>query len=94
MDTGNYFTSPSYKPPYGITFPGKPSGRFSDGRVLTDYVGNYPLSLSLDLKLKNHLNNESMHSLIFISTRKKSLYIGKGSSKKKIGKGPCFWKLF
>jgi hypothetical protein len=44
-DTGNFVDSPSYKPPYGITFPGKPAGRFSDGRVLTDYIGNYLLSL-------------------------------------------------
>ncbi|PNX79552.1 GDSL esterase/lipase [Trifolium pratense] len=40
VDTGNFLDSPSYKAPYGITFPGKPAGRFSDGRVLTDYIGN------------------------------------------------------
>jgi hypothetical protein len=39
VDTGNFLNSPSYKLPYGITFPGKPAGRFSDGRVLTDYIG-------------------------------------------------------
>ena len=41
-DTGNVQKSvgSSWKEPYGITFPGKPAGRFSDGRVLTDYVGN------------------------------------------------------
>ncbi|KAF8403254.1 hypothetical protein HHK36_011355 [Tetracentron sinense] len=40
-DTGNNKKSlaSSWKLPYGITFPGKPAGRFSDGRVLTDYVG-------------------------------------------------------
>ncbi|KAI5399633.1 GDSL esterase/lipase At5g03610 isoform X2 [Lathyrus oleraceus] len=38
VDTGNFLNSPSYKPPYGITFPHQPSGRFSDGRVLTDYI--------------------------------------------------------
>ncbi|KAK1572576.1 hypothetical protein Q3G72_034820 [Acer saccharum] len=36
---GNFF--PSWKEPYGISFPGKPSGRFSDGLVLTDYVASY-----------------------------------------------------
>ncbi|KAK4768850.1 hypothetical protein SAY86_027000 [Trapa natans] len=38
-DTGNIgkAESNSWKVPYGITFPGKPSGRFSSGRVLTDY---------------------------------------------------------
>lgn len=40
-DTGNIKSSlvPSRNEPYGVTFPGKPSGRFSDGRVLTDYIG-------------------------------------------------------
>ena len=41
-DTGNIrkSLSSSWKQPYGLTFPGKPAGRFSDGRVLTDYIGN------------------------------------------------------
>jgi hypothetical protein len=45
VDTGNFLISPSYKPPYGITFPGKPAGRFCHGRVLTDYVGNNSLPI-------------------------------------------------
>ncbi|KAK4385505.1 GDSL esterase/lipase [Sesamum angolense] len=42
-DTGNLPTSisRSWKSPYGITFPRKPSGRFSDGRVLTDYIASF-----------------------------------------------------
>ncbi|KAI6674123.1 hypothetical protein NL676_002029 [Syzygium grande] len=39
-DTGNNKKSEarSWKVPYGMTFPGIPSGRFSDGLVLTDYL--------------------------------------------------------
>ncbi|XP_073047117.1 GDSL esterase/lipase At5g03610-like [Primulina eburnea] len=38
-DTGNVrkALASSWKVPYGITFPGKPAGRFSDGLILTDY---------------------------------------------------------
>ncbi|PWA92287.1 Lipase, GDSL [Artemisia annua] len=40
VDTGNWPKTygGSWHEPYGITFPGSPSGRFSDGRVLTDYI--------------------------------------------------------
>ncbi|XP_022144802.1 GDSL esterase/lipase At5g03610-like [Momordica charantia] len=43
VDTGNHRkpAAKSWKYPYGITFPGKPTGRFSDGRVLTDYLAKY-----------------------------------------------------
>ncbi|XP_052176877.1 GDSL esterase/lipase At5g03610-like [Diospyros lotus] len=42
-DTGNNrkTVANSWKVPYGITFPGKPAGRFSDGRVLTDYLAKF-----------------------------------------------------
>uniref|UniRef100_A0A1J3HYC0 GDSL esterase/lipase n=1 Tax=Noccaea caerulescens TaxID=107243 RepID=A0A1J3HYC0_NOCCA len=43
VDTGNIKKSPdivAWKFPYGITFPGKPVGRFSDGRVSTDFLAN------------------------------------------------------
>ncbi|XP_058742689.1 GDSL esterase/lipase At5g03610-like [Vicia villosa] len=43
-DTGNVNPrgfAPSWKHPYGVTFPGKPAGRFSDGRVITDYIAEY-----------------------------------------------------
>lgn len=42
-DTGNNpkALASSWKTPYGLTFPGKPAGRYSDGRVLTDYLGMF-----------------------------------------------------
>ncbi|KAL5069147.1 hypothetical protein RYX36_020034 [Vicia faba] len=55
-DTGNFLNSPSYKPPYGITFPHQPSGRFSDGRVLTDYIAS---SLNIKSPAPYSLRNSS-----------------------------------
>ncbi|KAF3545425.1 hypothetical protein DY000_02001942 [Brassica cretica] len=42
-DTGNtpVIISPSWRFPYGITFPGKPTGRFGNGRISTDYLAKY-----------------------------------------------------
>ncbi|KAG5556595.1 hypothetical protein RHGRI_007011 [Rhododendron griersonianum] len=41
-DTGNLPKSfPGWQVPYGITFPGKPEGHFSDGRVLTEFLAKY-----------------------------------------------------
>ncbi|GFP97066.1 GDSL esterase/lipase at5g03610 [Phtheirospermum japonicum] len=66
-DTGNIRKSlgNSWSPPYGTTLPGKPAGRFSDGRVLTDYLARFlglksPLAYELmklgGKKLQNGLN--------------------------------------
>ncbi|CAD5183889.1 unnamed protein product [Musa acuminata subsp. malaccensis] len=46
VDTGNLGRllgrlARSWFDPYGMTFPRKPTGRFSDGRVLTDYVASF-----------------------------------------------------
>lgn len=42
VDTGNHDrTTSAWQPPYGISFPGKPSGRHSDGKVLTDLIASF-----------------------------------------------------
>lgn len=39
VDTGNLQkTMAAWRPPYGISFPGQPTGRHSDGKVLTDFI--------------------------------------------------------
>lgn len=41
VDTGNlHKTNAAWKHPYGISFPGKPSGRHSDGKVLADLIAS------------------------------------------------------
>ncbi|KAK4253528.1 hypothetical protein QN277_010189 [Acacia crassicarpa] len=57
-DTGNVrrdAVASSWKQPYGITFPGIPAGRFSDGRVLTDFLGFIMMcpQLFINYKLKS-----------------------------------------
>ncbi|KAE9589850.1 hypothetical protein Lal_00021556 [Lupinus albus] len=56
VDTGNALNSGSYKPPSGITYPGTPAGRFSDGRVLTDYIASF---LKIDIPISYSLKNSS-----------------------------------
>ncbi|KAI5425523.1 GDSL esterase/lipase At5g03610 [Lathyrus oleraceus] len=57
-DTGNIKRgfAPSWKHPYGVTFPGKPAGRFSDGRVLTDYIAKYlKVKSPASYRIRKHL---------------------------------------
>ncbi|CAL0321257.1 unnamed protein product [Lupinus luteus] len=63
VDTGNFLNSGSYKPPSGVTYPGTPAGRFSDGRVLTDYIASFlkidpptPFSLKNSSNFQNGIN--------------------------------------
>ncbi|KAI3948593.1 hypothetical protein MKW92_033989 [Papaver armeniacum] len=42
LDTGNNkFTYGAWTFPYGMTFPGIPAGRYSDGLVLTDFLASF-----------------------------------------------------
>ncbi|GLJ55987.1 hypothetical protein SUGI_1201940 [Cryptomeria japonica] len=59
-DTGNHDHSAiAWQPPYGITFPGQPSGRHSDGRVLTDFVASY-FNMSTPLPYNQRQGNPNL----------------------------------
>lgn len=67
-DTGNIRKSigGSWKEPYGITFPGKPAGRFSDGRVLTDYIAKfYGLKSPVPYRWMKYASNQLHYGMNF-----------------------------
>ncbi|GAV75292.1 Lipase_GDSL domain-containing protein, partial [Cephalotus follicularis] len=65
VDTGNWgkFAN-SWKEPYGITFPGKPVGRFSDGRVLTDYIASF-LGIRTPVAYSEKVQSNLKHGINF-----------------------------
>ena len=64
VDTGNHVpnaTETEWNYPYGITWPGIPTGRVSDGRVFTDYFGNRCFDLVLlYISLPNRKRDRSL----------------------------------
>ncbi|KAK7278642.1 hypothetical protein RJT34_23676 [Clitoria ternatea] len=68
VDTGNTRKDQpgSWKQPYGITFPGKPAGRFSDGRLFTDFLAKYlGLKSPLPYKFRNVIPQNSKYGMNF-----------------------------
>jgi hypothetical protein len=49
--------------PYGITWPGKPAGRFSDGKTQTDWLGK-PFTRALSEALVNRIAYENRNRVV------------------------------
>ncbi|KDP35848.1 hypothetical protein JCGZ_10329 [Jatropha curcas] len=62
VDTGNFKKNDgAWIHPYGFSFPGKPSGRFSDGRVLTDYIASFlGIKTPLAYKFRKYANKTQL----------------------------------
>lgn len=64
VDTGNNnFTVQAWKFPYGETFPGFPTGRYSDGLVFTDFLASFMgLRSPMPYEQWNHLSKRRVRS--------------------------------
>ncbi|EOA20968.1 hypothetical protein CARUB_v10001303mg [Capsella rubella] len=63
VDTGNLKKNESeaWIVPYGITYPGTPSGRYSDGRVSTDYLAKFlRIKSPIPYQMKDHVGHERL----------------------------------
>ncbi|EOA19422.1 hypothetical protein CARUB_v10001293mg [Capsella rubella] len=64
VDTGNIKKQEAVVPwavPYGNTFPGTPSGRFSDGRVSTDYLAKVlKIKSPIPYQFKDHAGHDQL----------------------------------
>ncbi|OIW12167.1 hypothetical protein TanjilG_28575 [Lupinus angustifolius] len=67
-DTGNTRKAQggSWKEPYGLIYPGKPTGRWSDGRVLTDFIAKYlRLKSPVPYRLRNVMTQYLKYGINF-----------------------------
>ncbi|KAI5072913.1 hypothetical protein GOP47_0013019 [Adiantum capillus-veneris] len=89
VDTGNHEQNmASWRAPYGITWPGYPSGRFSDGLVFTDFYASF-LNLTSPTPyrvIKSTLNSTSDEENVLQSSTATGINFGYGGS----GVGPTF----
>ncbi|CAL0299387.1 unnamed protein product [Lupinus luteus] len=86
-DTGNTRKDEggSWLEPYGITFPGKPAGRWSDGRVLTDYIEEL---IKHKVYTASDLNNSV--TLVAVSGNDYNFYLARNGSIQNLLKPCCY----
>ncbi|XP_027171788.1 GDSL esterase/lipase At5g03610-like [Coffea eugenioides] len=64
-DTGNLPKMWKDKP-YGLTFPGKPDGRFSDGHILTDFIADFlGLKSPVPYRMRNAQKKDLQYGINF-----------------------------
>ncbi|RVW94217.1 GDSL esterase/lipase [Vitis vinifera] len=95
VDTGNRnFTASSWNEPYGITYPGRPAGHFSDGHVFSEYIGVFETlvaepNMTIQIGLFEQLLEEKLYTeddlkssiaLVSVSGNDYNAYIARGGS--------------